>query len=181
MSLATITSGGDSLASVADECLQVRIKTEFEQAVEDGLAFSWSNLTKNIDATDTALCVQNDSTIYDLYIERILVSTDASGQIVVHTSSGVTMAGDAVTGVNLNRNSSTTAPATCKGDESGNGQAGASYSGRLYTVYALANQGIDIPVHGAIVLPYNHNIGIDITAEPTGSAQTIIGYFKART
>lgn len=181
MSLATITGGASGqLAETADNCLKVRAETDFEYAVANGLAFSWANLTYDPDANDTILGVENNSTIYDLYIEKIIVSSDTSSQMVVHTSSGVTMAGTAITGVNLNRNSSFVAPATAKADETGNGQAAATYSGRLLTITVLANQAVIIPVGGAIVLPYDHNIGIDLTTAATASDCTIVGYFKAR-
>jgi hypothetical protein len=179
--LVTVASAsGGGTVGVEDHCLQIRPVSDFEQAVADGNAFSWSALTADIDATDTVLGVQNDSTTMDLYIQTIMLATDASGQAVVHTSSAVTMAGTACTGLNLNRNSATVAPATAKSDETGNGQAAASYSGRLATVYCLANQNTTINVNGGIVLPYNHNIGIDLTAEMTGCTATIIGYFKER-
>lgn len=178
--LVTLAGGNNQeLISVEDRALLVEPKTDFLQAVEDGLAFSWSNLSTDIDATDTMLGVENNSTAFDLYIERILVASDTTSQIVVHTTSGVTMAGTALVGVNMNRNSGFVAPATAKADETGNTQAADAYSGRLFMVYVLADQGETLEVGGSIVLPFDHNIGVDVTTEPTGASATIIGYFKA--
>jgi len=178
--LITLVGTNGEHISIEDGAMLVEPKSEFLQAVENGYAFSWSNLSTDINATDTVLCVENNSSTLDLYIEKILLATDASGEMVVHTSSGATMTGTALTGVNLNRNSGYVAPATAKADETGNGQQAASYTGRLYIVFALADQSVQIDVGGAIVLPNDHNIGIDVTAEPTGCNATIIGYFKAR-
>ena len=181
MSLVTITGGGSGqVVNVDDQCLQTRPKSEFEQAVEDGLAFSWATAAINIDATDTILAVENNSTAYDLCIERIVIGTATSTQMVVHTSSAVTMAGTAVTGLNLNRNSQSVAPATAKSDETGNGQAAASYSGGLWAGYVLANTSVTIEMGGAVVLPNDHCIGVDQTADAANATCTIVGYFKAR-
>ncbi len=181
MSLVMLSGGTTGQnADVEDNCLKVRFKTDFEQAVEDGLAFSWANLTYDPDAHDTILGVANTSTTLDLYIEKIIMGSDTSTQAVVHTSSGVTMAGTAVTGVNLNRNSSYVAPATAFCDETGNGQQAASYTGRLLAANLLAHQSVTVEVGGAIVIPYGHNIGIDLTTAATASNMTIVGYYKAR-
>lgn len=178
MSLVTIAGSDGVIAAVDEKRLRVRPQTDFEYALANGYAFSWSTTQINIDATDTILGVQNDNPTMHLYIQQILIGTATTSQMVVHTSSGVTMAGTAVTGVNLNRSSSYTALATAKSDESGNGQAAASYSGRLYTTLLLANTTIVIPVNGGIVIPYGHNIGIDQTADAANATAVIIGYYR---
>lgn len=181
MSLATITGGSSGqLAAVDSNALRVRVKTDFDLAVEAGLAFSWSNLTYDPGAADTILAVENNSTTYDLYIQKIILSSDTTSQMVVHTSSGVTMAGTAIVGTNLNRGSSFVAPATADANETGNGQAAATYSGRVMTLTVLANQTVAIDVNGGIVLPYDWTMGVDLTTAATASNCTFIGYFKAR-
>lgn len=180
-----IGSNNGQLVNVTDHALDVYPQTEFEAAVAAGLAFSWSALGQDMDATDTILLVENNSTAYDLHVQQIMVATDNSSQFIVHTSSGVTPTagalGVAVTGVNLNRNSALVAPATALSDDDGNGQAAATYSGRLLIGTLLAAKGITIDLNGTIILPYDHCIGIDITTAPTALCNaTIIGYFKAR-
>ena len=170
------TSDG-SLAEVEDGALVSRTVTDFEKAIADGDAYSWTNATYDPDAHDTILSVQNDSSTRDLHITKAWVNSDAASQFVVHTSSGVTMAGTAVTGVNLNRGSSNVAPATAEADETGNGQQAASYTGRIMTGYVAQNGLVEINLTG-LVLPYGYNVGIDLTAAATGSVMTIWGYFQ---
>jgi hypothetical protein len=173
------TSDG-ALADVEDGALLANPVSDWEKAVADGDAYSWTNATYDPAAHDTILGVQNDSTTRDLYIYKMWVNSDTASQFVVHTSSGVTMAGTAVTGVNLNRGSSNVAPATAEADETGNGQQAASYTGRLVTGYVAADGLVEVALDGAVVLPYGHNIGIDLTEDATGSVMTIWGYFKDR-
>lgn len=172
------TSDG-SLAEVEDGALVVNPLSDFEKAVANGDAYSWTNATYDPGAHDTILAVQNDSTTRDLHIVKAWVNTDAAGQFVVHTSSGVTMAGTAVVGVNLNRGSANVAAATAECNETGNGQQAAAYTGRIMTGFVATNGLVEINLTG-LVLPYGWNVGIDLTAAATGSVMTIWGYFKDR-
>ena len=181
MEVLTITgSSNQESVYVDDYSLRTRPYSEFDAAIEAGNAYSWSNLTYDPDAHDTILGVENNSSTQDLVIQEIRVSGDTATQFVVHTSSGVTMAGTAVTGVNLNRNSNNTASATAKADETGNGQQAASYTGRLFAGLIAADGTATIDVDGAIVLPNDHNIGVDFTTAATAGNITIIGYFRDR-
>lgn len=178
MSLATISGGSTGqLAATIDNCLQVRLMSEFEQAVRNGLAFSWSNLTYDPAAIDTILAVENNSATYDLCIEKIILSSDTSSQMVVHAASGVALSGTAIVGTNLNRNSANTAPATAVANEVSN-TASTAYTYRLLTVTVLALQSVVIEVGGAIVLPNDHMIGADLTTAATAANCTFIGYFR---
>lgn len=173
-----IGASNSQKANVADNALLVRPYDEFEYAKANGDAYSWSSLTYDYTAADTILGVQNTSTSKDLYIYQITVTGDTASQFVVHTSSAVTMAGTAVTGVNLNRGSTSLASAIAKADETGNGQAAASYSGRLYTG-RFANSGhVLLEPKGSIIIPYNWMIGVDVTTEGAAANVTIIGYYK---
>jgi len=183
MSMVFLKGGNNGeVVGVASKALKVEPRPEFLQAVRDGLAFSWSALDADIDATDTLLGVLNISTAYDLVIEEISVSTDASGQFVVHVSSGVTIAGTACVGLNLNLASTKAAATYCtaKSDETGNTQAADSYSGRIYTGRCLADTTEPVAVNGGIVLGYDYMIGVDLTDEPTGGNCTIVGYMRAK-
>jgi hypothetical protein len=181
-SQSTVIGADNSTAvNVEDNALKVRPYTEFFKAVSDGNAYSWSNATYDYAAHDTVLGVENNSATMDLVIERVIISGSTATQWVVHTSSGVTMAGTAVTGVNLNRGSANVAPATAIGDETGNGQQAAGYTGRLISGRFANNGVVDIEVNGAIVIPQDHNIGIDFTTDGTAANCTIIGYFRTAT
>ena len=183
MSVVTLI-GKDNSESVYvdDNAMRVRELSEFEYAVENGLAYSCASLTYDPDAHDTILGVENNSATYDFVVQKIMVSGDTATQFVVHTSSGATMNGTAVTPVNLNRNYATAAAGmlTAKADETGNGQQAASYTGRLLTGMIAAAGYAEIDVNGAIVLPQDHNIGVDFTTAATAGNVTIIGYFRAR-
>lgn len=177
----TVRGASDAaLAEVDNNRLRVRPLSEWERAVADGRAYSWSNATYDYTAADTIIGVENNSSTQDLYIERIVLTGDTASEFVVHTSSAVTMAGTAITGVNLNRNSSLTADATAIGDETGNGQAAASYSGRLVSGRFANNGIVDLEIGGAIVLPDDHNIGIDFITNGAAANCTIWGYYKDR-
>ena len=168
------------LALVEDAALATREQSDYLQAVQDGDAYSWSSLTYDPDAAATILGVENNSATRNLHIQEIHFQSDTASQIVVHAATGATMAGTAVVGVNLNRNSGNVAPATAKADETGNGGAAASYVDRLYTGRLAADGNIIIRVGGVIWLPNDHMIGIDLTTAATAANATIIGYFKDR-
>lgn len=178
---AVLAGGAGGNADVQDNCLMVRPKTRFEAAIERGDAYAWIAATADIDANDTVLLIENNETARKLYIEQIAVSTNASGQMVVFGCSGstpATIAGAAVTAVNLNRASGRAALATAYTDETGQDQQAGSYPTLYYAPYVLASTTLQIPVGGKIALAPDHCIGIDVTAEPTGCTATVWGWFE---
>lgn len=175
--LTLIGPSGES-AVVADGALAVRPKTDFQQAIEDGDAYSWSALTYNMTAKDTILGVENNSATRDLYIQEIHIQSDTASQFIVHTETGLTMAGtNVVAGVNLNRNSGNVAPATAYDDETGNTAADA-YTKRLITGLCAADGNVVLELGGCVILPNDHFVGVDLTADAGACNVTIIGYFK---
>ncbi len=177
----TLIGGSSGQAvEVDNKAMRVQDYGPFEYAVANGDAYSWANLTYDPGGADTILGVQNNSSARDLYIQEIHIAGDTASQMVVHSSSAVTMTGTAFVGVNLNRNSGKVAPATAKTNETDNGQAAATYSGRLYTVQIAADTTLIIPVNGAIVLPNDWTIGVDYTTASTAANVSIIGYFVDR-
>jgi hypothetical protein len=177
-SIAIIGASNSETANVADNALLVRPHSAFDQAIADGNAYSWSSLTYNYAAIDTILGVENNSTSLSLYIEDIWVNGDTATEVVIHTNSGITMAGtNAVVGVNLNRGSSNVASATAYDDETGN-TASAAYTGRVGTGRIGADRTLYVHVGGAIILPYDWMIGVDLTTVGTAANVTIHGYFK---
>ena len=173
-----IGASNSQKANVADNALLVRPYDDFEYAKAQGDAYSWSSLTYDPDANDTILGVQNNSSTKHLYIHQITVTCDTITQFVVHTESGVTMTGTAVTGVNLDRSCTTLAAATAKADETGNGQQAAGYTGRIYTARVGANGLVVLEPKGSIILPNDWMIGVDFTTAATAGNVSIIGYFK---
>jgi hypothetical protein len=176
----TLIGPTGSTAAVDSNALSVRPQSDFQKACEDGDAYSWSALTYDMTAKDTILGVENNSSTRDLYIQEIHIQSDTATQFIVHTETGLTMAGtNLVTGVNLNRNSGNAAPATAYDAETGNTAADA-YTKRLITGLCAADGNVVLELDGCIVLPNDHFIGVDLTANAAACNVTIIGYFKDR-
>ncbi len=177
---ATISGRGGSVVGVASNRALVRPQNDFHYALSQGNAYSWSNLTYDYDQHDTVLAVENNSAVWDFYIERIYLACDTLGEFTVFTTSGVVMTSVTTEpiGLNLNRNSGNVAPATAKTDETGQTEQGGGYPGRLLTGRLAVNIGEMIKVGGAIVLPLDHMIGIDSNVNGTAFVATIWGYFK---
>lgn len=177
----TLRGASDSqVAEVDQNALRTRRQNEWDFALANGNAYAWSNLTYNYTAVDTIIGVANNSSTFDLKIKKIVITGDTATEFIVHTSSGVTMAGTAITGVNMNRNVGTLADATAIGDETGNTQAADSYSGGLLSGRFAINGIVEVDIDGAIILPNDHNIGIDFTDVGAAANITIWGYFVAR-
>ncbi len=176
-----------SLAEVDNNALRTRRNSEWDVALKAGLAFSWSNATYDYTAIDTVLYIQNNSDVYDLKIKKIVMTAKAATQFIVHSSQGNTIGagaqGASIIGVNLNRGSAqlATSLATARSDEEGNTQSTA-YLGKLLTGLLAAGLIATIDVDGAIVLPNDHDIGIDLTtAGGTDTVNcTIWGFFVPR-
>jgi hypothetical protein len=180
--LTVIGSSGRTVEITSDSALSARPKSDYLKAVEDGYAFSWSALTYDMTAKDTILGVENNSATMNLHIQEIHIQSDTATQFVVHTETGITMAGtNAITGVNLNRSSgrAITGLATAYDDETGN-TAADGYTKRLYTGLCAADGNVVIEVGGAVILPNDHMIGVDLTANAAACNVTILGYFKTR-
>lgn len=166
------------MADVASGAAKVRLRSRFQAALLKGDAYSWSTLTFDPDAHDTVAAVENTDPDRDLFIEAIFASSDTASQIQVFEASGVTMAGTAVTGVNLNRASGRVAKAIAKADETGNNEQAGGYTKLLFRELLAANTAKRMAVEGAIVIPYGKMIGIDLTTAATGAAMTIVGWFE---
>ena len=181
--LTVIGPSGRTLDVDANKSVQVRPLTDFEYAVENGWAFSWSSLTYDMTAKNTILAVENNSSTMNLHIQEIHLQSDTATQFVVHTESGVAVTGgNAVLGVNLNRSSgrAITGLATAVDCDTGN-TAADGYTKRLYTGICAADGNVFIKVDGAVILPNDHGIFVDMTANAAACNVTIIGYYKART
>ena len=164
--------------------LRVAPKSQFQMAVEDGRAFSWASLTIDPAAGATIFAVENNSADYLLCIEKIIISITVAGGSVcpVFVASGDTMAGTtAVDPVALNRakmDFGGAALSTAYTAETGNAEAAGGWLGRYCMPQCLTSVPYTIDVGGAIRLPNDHNIGVDIIEDGTAANVTYIGWFE---
>ena len=173
-----VVGSGGSAVQVDDYAARVSLRSEFDQAVRDGRAFSFASVTYDPDAHDTILGVQNTSTTHLLKVQSLVFTSDTASLIQVFTATGVTMAGTAVTGVNLNRCTNRVAEGTAKCDETGNSEQGSSYPTKLLQKQVAANTLEVIAVNGGIVLPYGHMVGVDLTTAATAANATLLAWFE---
>lgn len=164
----------------ADQQLRTRavMISAIHEASLKGDAYSWKAVNANIDATDTALLVRNDSSTRYLVIEKLYVWSDVPTAIHVHLTSraAFTAAGTAVTGVNLNTTIQNVAPATAFGDETANTQGNIILT--LETNELTTDQfGIAYDFDGSLILGQNGCIAVDLVAESAAFETTIIGYY----
>lgn len=159
--------------------VEAAAKSAFAKASERGDAFSWTAVSADIDAGDTALLVCNDSQERKLRITQVYGWCDVAQQFKVHVPAYPTLAGTAVVGVCLNRKLLKTAPATAKADETGNTFAAAN------TILTMRNNevGTDqfeckFDFEGALILGYHDSVAIDLVAEPGAFECSIYGYFE---
>jgi hypothetical protein len=163
---------------VEDSGMRTNTRSDFDQAVIDGRAFSWMSQTYDPDAHDTILGVENNSTTHVLKIHKVFVWSDTASAIQVFTISGKTMTGTAVPGTNLNRASGRIAEATAKADETGNAEQAAGYTQHLLHKQIAANALNILDIDGAIVLPNDFLVGVDLTTAATAANVTIFGWFE---
>jgi len=147
-------------------------------SVHHGLAFSWTAVTADIDAGDTAILLCNDNPDMRLIIDNIYLWCDVATQLKVHVPAYAAWAGTAVTGVNLNRTSNTIALATCKADETANAFVAANTILTIHTNELTTDQfAASMDFRNAVVLGYHDSIAVDIVEEPGAFEATIFGYF----
>ena len=84
-----IVGSGSDAVDVADNAAYVNERSEFDQAVLDGRAYSWASLTYDPDAHDTILAVENNSSDYHLKIHKVIASSDTASQAQVFCSSTI--------------------------------------------------------------------------------------------
>jgi hypothetical protein len=136
-------------------------------------AYSWTNATYNYTAADTILAVKNTSATKNLYITKIEASSDATTNVQVHIiTASYTDAGTAVTGVNMNANSTNVADATAYGDETGNTQGNI-----VAHKVALANTTAEFNFDGALILGRNQAVGVDFVTVGAACYVTIYGFY----
>jgi len=150
---------------------------ELEHVSEhDGLAFNWSSGTVDIDAADTVLLVKNTSTTHELHIETIEIDNGSvASEYDIHVpTTEVTPTGTTVTGFNLNTARSEVAEASAKSDETNNTQGTI-----IATRYMSVDENTSVDVRG-LILGTNKSVAVDVVANTSESAVTIIGLYKLK-
>ena len=176
-----IESGtGDGFEAAVNQYNELSVVTEspMQKAMRNGLAYNWTNIAKDWAANDTVLAVRNESSVYDLVIEKIVVANGdaAIGNYTIHVVTATyTNAGTAVVGTNLNSNYGNNADATATGDETGNTQG--TVLQEFWAV--LADATYDVPLDG-IVLKEGHALGIDAVTDQARGSVSFVGYFVER-
>ena len=141
----------------------------------DGQAYTWSNVSYDYTAADTILGVKNTSATLKLHVHGLWLYGDTATLVQIHRpTADVTMAGTAVTAVNLNGASSNVADATAKGDETGNTQGEI-----LLPYYLKAGESQFVPLDDIVTLGQNQMIGVDYVTDGAAASVTILGYFES--
>ncbi len=171
--------GGGSLWEIHKHRGQVdaQIETAFEKHSRGGQSYAWSNVGYDMAAADTILAVRNISSLRNLHITRVTMSSVDVNVAQHHVTEGsAALAGTAVTGVNLNFTSGNVAEADAKGDETTNSSQGTL----IGTTKLPALTQVDIDWEGALILGTNDAYSIDYIADDTGNLPliTIYGYFE---
>ena len=178
-------SGSNVLASVnASNQLLARaaIVPLIHEASLLGNAYSWTAVTADIDAGDTALLVANRNESKWLVISSCYVRVDVESQVKIHVPGVATWAGTAVVGVNLNRAIPYTAQAVAYADESGATFAAANVIETVYCPNAVNAQvttsiGQYVDFKDSVILGYDDAIAADVITEPAAFECTFVGYF----
>lgn len=175
-------SGNAKFAGVTDTTNQLLVRAEaisdIGTAARNAEAYSWTAVTADVNAGDTALLVANTSATRRLVITDIWAFSDVPTQLKIHVPAEATLAGTAVVGVPLNRTNTAAAPATAKADETGNTFAAANTILTLKTNELTTDQfGVHADLKGAVVLGENDSIAVDLIAETAAFECTIWGYY----
>lgn len=168
--------GSGSLMEVKQNRGQVDADTHsaLEEHSEKGAAYSWTNATYDMTAADTIIGVRNISSIQNLHIDKVILSSDVATIVTFHRVNGsAALAGTLITGVNLNGASGNVALADARGDETTNSSQGDV----LLDVELLAAQSLAIDFEGAIILGPNDMFGADYVANAAIVHITVIGFY----
>lgn len=162
--------------------LVVTTGTALNAATLRGDAYAWNQISADINATDCAILIVNQSSTRLLVISYCYVQNDTVGQMdfKLVDLTGVTLGGTAITAVNLNRNSAKKPDAVAYHDETGSAATPIFFT--YYQHYQLNGQATTAPAttidfKDAIILGFNDGFGVDIITENTGQELTVVGYF----
>lgn len=174
---------GDKAGVNKESQLQVVTASAIHQASLRGDAYAWNAVSANLATTDCLICVANYSDTRLLVISFAWVRGDIAGQMDIKLGdvTGLTLAGTAITAVNLNRSSPNKPDALAYSAETQS--AAATLILTLYQHLAVNAQTTTGPMlhvdfKDAIVLGRNDCFGIDTILEPAaGFEATVFGYY----
>ena len=168
-------TGNGYLAQVDKEKrLKVYATTETEishESESNNRAFTWA-YSYDYDAGDTIVLVKNTSSTLNLIMEKVLISSDTTTQIVIHFPKDTTLAGTLITGLNLNRASNNTAESLAYANETGNTQGEI-----MGTATVMPNTTIFVPMDGAVILGIGNEIAVDFLTAGTFGSVSFRGYY----
>jgi hypothetical protein len=176
-----IGSSGNQADVTSNNELKVQAPTGIKAASLLGDAYSWTAVSANIDTTDCMILVSNTSETRNLVIHKVIFEGDIVGTMTFKLAdcTGLTLAGTAITGINLNTGSNKSAPASAFSDET----ASPATSVILTWAQSLPYAGVAgimnvVDLEDAIIVTYNWGFGIDTILEPAAGFQaTVIGYY----
>lgn len=162
---------------------KVYAPTGIHAATLRGDAYIWNAVSADIGTTDNMILVANISPNQNLVIHKCMFVGDIAGQIdfKLCTVTGLTLAGTAITGINLNSAAGKSAPASAWSDET---QTAATDI--LFTWYQhLSTNGESttapmtvIEFDDSIIVPYDRAFGFDTILEVNAFYEaSVIGYF----
>ena len=172
-----IKSGSTGLVAEVNKANQLLVRSvtepEIEDASEDGQAYTWTSGNIDIDAGDTILLVKNLSDT-NLHVSAIVISSgNVDTRYTIHfPTTDVTVAGNTITGVNMNTGSANVADASAASDETGNSQGDIVVD---VSLLALTTQTLLTP---GVILAKNKSIAVDQVTESTAGSATIIGHYE---
>lgn len=180
----TIVGSDGNIADVTDNAyLKVYAPTGIHAATLRGDAYAWNAVSGDRAATDCLLLIQNTAPDRLLVVNKIMMRGDIAGEMTVKSCAmaGLTAAGTAVLGINLNSSSANVAPVVAYSHETQS--LGTDILFTWYQHLEVAAAGTTSPMayldlDDAVVVGYNKAIGIDTILEPAaGFEASIIGYF----
>lgn len=173
-------SGKTAETTDANE-LKVYNPTGMHRASLQGDAFAWTAVSANLATTDCLILVANTSTTRLLVISYCIFQGDIVGTMTFKLGdvTGLTLAGTAIVGINLNTTSNKAAPVSAWSAETASAATDVIYTHSQSLPYAGVVGIMNRHDFGdAIIVGYNGAFGIDTILEPAAGFQaTVFGYF----
>ena len=177
---ANVTPAGDALSGAS---VNVNAPLGIHRASLLGDAYAWPAVSADIDATDCMILVANTSSSRLLVISHCWARGDIAGNMNLKICSvaGLTLAGTAITGVNLNPSAGGIAPASAWGDETASPATSiihVVYQGLGVNAQGTTSVPVLVDLKDSVILGENYAFGIDTILEPAaGYEATVFGYY----
>lgn len=146
---------------------------EFYNSRDFGQLYSLISEDAATASAEETLYLQNTSTTRTMYIDKIIISTDAAYAVHVKFVTGTAAGGSVLTPVNLSRLSSNAAEVNARGDGS---ITGTTDDGIIVHVRAAAGTIVEVPLPQGIILGQNDAIAIESLAVADVAISVIFFY-----